>query len=41
MINFFWRIIAKVLARPAIADRIESHNSSPIWQRETQAEMAI
>jgi len=24
-----------------IADRIESHNSSPIWQRETQAEMAI
>ncbi|PMU89782.1 MULTISPECIES: hypothetical protein [unclassified Pseudomonas] len=24
-----------------IADRIESHNSSPIWQRETQAEMAL
>lgn len=24
-----------------IADRIESHNSSPIWQRETQVEMAI
>jgi hypothetical protein len=24
-----------------IADRIESHNSSPIWLRETQAEMAI
>ncbi|MNN57343.1 hypothetical protein D3C81_1723290 [compost metagenome] len=24
-----------------IAERIESHNSSPIWQRETQAEMAI
>jgi hypothetical protein len=24
-----------------IADRIEAHNSSPIWQRETQAEMAL
>ena len=24
-----------------IADRIESHNSSPIWQREAQAEMAL
>ena len=24
-----------------IADRIESHNSSPIWQRETQAEMVL
>ena len=24
-----------------IADRIEAHNSSPIWQRETQSEMAI
>ncbi|MNN93162.1 hypothetical protein D3C81_2115550 [compost metagenome] len=24
-----------------IADRIESHNSAPIWLRETQVEMAI
>lgn len=24
-----------------IADRIESHNSSPIWQREMKAEMAL
>jgi hypothetical protein len=24
-----------------IADRIESHNSSPIWQRETQVELAL
>lgn len=24
-----------------IADRIESHNSSPIWQRETQVEMGF
>lgn len=24
-----------------IADRIESHNSSPIWQRETQIELSI
>lgn len=24
-----------------IADRIEAHNSSPIWRREAQTEMAL
>lgn len=24
-----------------IADQIEAHNSSPIWQRETQVELAL
>jgi hypothetical protein len=24
-----------------IADRIEAHNSAPIWQREAQVEMAL